>query len=153
MLGVNLIYGAHYLHHDPAKLLLSLMDQLGQDLLEVDMIDFEGPAFEAIDNRLMALRLVQLGLARAAMFELNGKLVQPADALYKKAVLAERSRFRPPTYLTMSMLDCAYDTFCNAADVDPDDVVVLSEMTLSNLDGGDDVDLVAVLDQETNIAE
>lgn len=141
VLGVNLIYGAHYLYQDPVKFLLSLMDQLGDDLLEVDMVDFEGPAFETVDNRLMALRLVQLGLTRAAMFQSNGKLVQPADALYKKAVLVERSRFRPPTHLTMNMLDCAYEKFCQEPDVDPEDVVVLSEMTLSNLDNGDDIDV------------
>jgi hypothetical protein len=41
----------------------------------------------------------------------------------------------------MSMLDCAYETFCNEPDVDPEDVVVLSEMTLSNLEGGNDIDV------------
>ena len=141
ILGVNLIYGAHYLFQQPVELLLSLMDQLGPDRLEIDMVDFEGPAFEQVDNRLMALKLVQLGMTRAAMFQANGKLVQPSDALYKKAVLVERSRFRPPTHLTMSMLDRAYDTFCREPDVKPEDVVVLSEMTLNNLDGGDDIDV------------
>ena len=145
VLGVNLIYGAHYLHQDPVKLLVSLMDQLGPDLLDIDMVDFEGPAFESVDNRLMALRLVQLGLTKAAMFEANGKLVQPADALYKKAVLVERSRFRPPTHLTMNLLDSAYEAFCQEPDIDPQDVVVLSEMTLSDLDGGDDIDVVDFL--------
>lgn len=145
VLGVNLIYGAHYLYQDPAKLLISLMDQLGQDLLEIDMVDFDGPAFESVDNRLMALRLVQLGLTKAAMFEANGKLVRPADALYKNAVLVERSRFRPPTHLTMNMLDSAYAAFCQEPDIDPADVVVLSEMTLRNLDGGDDIDVVDFL--------
>lgn len=141
VLGVNLIYGAHYLHQDPVALLESLMDQLGQDLLEIDMVDFEGPAFADVDNRLMALRLVQLGLSKAAMFEANGKLVQPADALYKKALLIERSRFRPPTLLTMSMLDCAHQTFCQEPDVNPEDVLVVSEMALCNLDGGDEIDV------------
>ncbi|MGB5456557.1 MAG: TonB-dependent receptor [Gammaproteobacteria bacterium] len=145
VLGVNLIYGAHYLYQNPVELLVSLMDQLGQDLLEIDMVDFEGPAFETVDNRLMALRLVQLGLTKAAMFQANGKLVQPADALYKKAVLVERSRFRPPTHLTINMLDCAYESFCQEPDINPGDVVVLSEMTLSNLDGGDDIDVVDFL--------
>ena len=141
MLGVNLIYGAHYLHQDPPEFLESLMDQLGPERLEIDMIDFEGPAFEHIDNRLMALKLVQLGLSQAAMFTAAGKLVQPADALYKKAVLVERSRFRPPTHLTMNMLDSAFEAFCKEPDVDPEDVVVLSEMTLHNLGKGDDIDV------------
>lgn len=141
ILGVNLIYSAHYLHKDPLALLKSLMDGLSTDQLEVDMIDFSGPAFTQVDNRLMALRLVQHGLTHAAMFTADGKLVQPSEALYKKSVLVERSRFRPPTKLNINLLDCAYEAFCNEANVNSDDVVVLSEMTLQNLIDGDDIDV------------
>ncbi|MGB5397130.1 MAG: TonB-dependent receptor, partial [Gammaproteobacteria bacterium] len=141
VLGVNLIYGAHYQYQDPVALLRALMDGLSADQLEVDMVDFSGPAFEEIDNRLMALRLVQYGLTQAAMFTPDGKLVQPSDALYKKAVLVERSRFRPPTKLNINLLDCAYMDFCKEPDVSCDDVVVLSEMTLQNLVDGDDINV------------
>ena len=133
VLGVNLIYGAHYLHDDAVTLLTSLMDELSPDALDIDMIDFEGPAFESVDNRLMALHLVKEGMTQAAMFHSNGKLLQPSDALYKKAVLVERSIFRPPTLLTMNILDCAYDAFIEDEDVEADNVLVLSEMTLQNL--------------------
>ena len=142
ILGVNLIYGAHYYHQDPISLLTSLMDNLSAESLEIDMIDFEGPAFESVDNRLMALYLVKYGLTKAAIFNASGKLVQPSDVLYKKSVLVERSLFRPPTLLTMSILDSAYESFIKEADVDPEAVVVLSEMTLQNLRDcdGDDLD-------------
>ena len=133
ILGVNLIYGAHYFYDDPIALLTSLMDDLSSELLEIDMIDFEGPAFATVDNRLMALYLVKYGLTHAAMFNASGKLVQPSDALYKKSVLVERSLFRPPTKLTMNILDSAYEAFIEEPDVDPESVVVLSEMTLHNL--------------------
>jgi len=111
------------------------------------MIDFCGPAFEQVDNRLMALRLVQHGLSSAAMFQAGGKVVQPADVLYKKAVLVERSRFRPPTRLTMSLLDSAYTQFCRDLEINPDDVIVLSEMTLHNLGQGDKIDVQDFLDR------
>jgi hypothetical protein len=141
VLGVNLVYGALYLHSEPDVLLQSLIDQISADRLAIDMIDFSGPAFERVDNRLMALRLVQKGLSNATMFRADGKVVQPADSLYKKAVLVERSRFRPPTKLTMSLLDCAYTSFCRDSDVDPDKVIVLSEMTLHNLREGEEIDV------------
>ncbi len=141
LLGVNLIYAALYLHSEPDRLLQSLLDQLSIELLSIDMIDFSGPAFEGVDNRLMALRLVQKGLSNAAMFRADGKVVQPADALYKKAVLVERSRFRPPTRLTMSLLDRAYENFCRDSDIDADNVIVLSEMTLFNLSEGEEIDV------------
>jgi len=145
ILGVNLIYGAHYYHADPVKLLLSLMENLSTDSLEIDMIDFDGPAFTAVDNRLMALLLVKYGFTHAAMFNANGKLVQPSDTLYKRSVLVERGNFRPPTLLAINILDNAYEAFIRETNVDPDDVLVLSEMTLQNLRGdvevGKDIDV------------
>ncbi len=136
IIGVNLIYGARFLSQDPLALLLSLMDGLSSEQLEIDNIDFSGPAFSNVDNRVMALNLVQHGLTHATMFQADGKLVQPSDALYKKSVLVERSRFRPPTHLNMDMLDCAYKAFTRETEISADNVVVLSEMTLQCLDEG-----------------
>ncbi len=148
ILGVNLIYGAHYHHQQPLDLLTSLMDNLSTELLEIDMIDFTGPAFEAVDNRLMALYLVKHGITQAAIFNAAGQLVQPSDALYKKAVLVERSRFRPPTLLTMNILDSAYHAFIKESDVSADEVIVLSEMTLQNLSALDENSSASEVDIE-----
>ena len=140
ILGVNLIYAALHHYDDPLCLLKSLMDDLSAELLEIDMIDFTGPAFENVDNRLMALRLVELGMTHGAMFNSKGEIVHPADVLYKKAVLIERSRFNPPTLLTMDMLDCAHEKFLDDHDIAEEEVVVISEMTLHNLKDGKDID-------------
>ncbi len=140
VLGVNLISGARQLHKEPRELLKSLLDDLSTEQLEIDMVDFQGPAFADVDNRLMALRLVRYGMTPATIFRAGGKLIQPADALYKKAILVERSRFRPPTNLNMDMLECAYRAFSKEPDVNKDNVIVLSEMTLHSLVEGDDID-------------
>jgi len=141
VLGVNLIHAAMNHHGDPEFILTSLMDHLDTRLLNIDMIDFHGPAFLAVDNRLMALRLVQHGLSRAAMFQADGQVVQPADVLYKKAVLVERSRFHPPTLLTMDLLDCACRAFCTEPDVRDDHMIVVSEMSLHNLGNREAIDV------------
>ncbi len=141
ILGVNLIFGALHLYDKPEALIKSLFHELSSDLLEIDLIDLAGPAFEDVDNRLIALRMVQHGLSSAAMFQADGTVVQPADALYKKAVLVERSRFRPPTHLNMNLLDSACAAFYQEPDVNPDDVIVLSEMTLHNLVDGEEIDV------------
>jgi len=141
VLGVNLIYGAMNLHADPEELLRSLIDQLYAELVEIDMIDFSGPAFEAVDNRLMALRLVQHGLSNAAMFTADGHVTQISDALYKKAILVERSRFRPPTNFTMDLLDCAKKAFLQDDHVTQEEIIELSEMTLKNLADDGDIDV------------
>lgn len=139
ILGVNLIYAVLHYYQDPEILLKSLMDELSYDFLEIDMIDFSGPAFKQVDNRLMALRLVQLGMTHGAMFNAKGEIVHLADVLYKKAVLIERSRFNPPTLLNMNMLDCAQEKFLQEHDISDEDLVVISEMTLHNLKDGDDI--------------
>ena len=105
------------------------------------MIDFSGPAFTSVDNRLMALRLVEKGMSSAAMFMADGHLAQVADTLWKKAVLVERSRFRPPTHFTMNLLDCAQQAFVHDSGLQDADVIVLSEMTLHNLIDGTDIDV------------
>ncbi len=141
LLGVNLIYGAMYHHADPLLLIETLLDGLFPEQVEIDMIDFSGPAFAGVDNRLMALQLVQKGLAPSAMFTADGHVVHPAEALYKKAVLIERSRFRPPTHLNINMLECARAQFIAEREVQDSEVLVLSEMTLLNLRDGGDIDV------------
>ena len=138
-LGVNLIYAALHYHQEAETLLKSLMDDLSYDELEIDMVDFSGPAFEHIDNRFMALRLVEFGMTQGAMFNAKGEIVHPADVLYKKAVLIERSRFNPPTLLNINMMDCAQDVFLNDHNIPADELTVISEMTLHNLKAGDDI--------------
>ena len=86
-----------------------------------------------MDNRLLALQLVEKGLTNAAMFRPDGRLVQPGDMLYKKCVLVERGSFRPVTNVTVDMLRHAQAQFIQEPNVKSEDVVILMEMTLKNL--------------------
>ena len=133
ILGVNLIYGALNYYQDILEILPSLMDSLYPELLEVDMLECSGPGFVNVDNRLIALELVQYGLSNAAMFTADGHVAQVADTLWKKSVLVERSRFHPPTKLTMNLLDSARTAYIEDTGVNSDSVFVISEMTLKNL--------------------
>src|SRR5690349_8917492 len=103
IMGVNLAHGAHCLHQNPEALIVSLLDNLTNERVEVDMIELSGPDFEKVDNRLMSLKLVQNGLTNVAMFTASGEVVQPADALYKKSILIERGSFRPATNVSVDM--------------------------------------------------
>ncbi|NBQ56533.1 MAG: hypothetical protein EBU36_07860, partial [Verrucomicrobia bacterium] len=51
ILGVNLIYAAFKHWRSPEQVLTHLMDGIRPGRLEVDMVDFSGPAFERVDNR------------------------------------------------------------------------------------------------------
>jgi hypothetical protein len=147
LIGVNLLYGATHLHHDPPALIRSLMDGLTSERVEVDMIEFSGPDFEHVDNRLMSLTLVQSGLTHAAMFTATGDVVQPADVLYKKAILIERGSFRPATNVSVDMLRCAQAQFVQEPHLHGEEIVTIMEMTLKNLTDSDKIDHQDFLDR------
>jgi len=132
VIGVNLLYGAFY-QPQPERLISSLQENLAAGRIQVDLIKFSGPAFAAIDNRLMSLQLVSQGLTDAVMFTADGEMVQPSDVLYKKAILIERGSFRPVTYATNDMLEGSRRQFLKETGSSEKDLVVLMEMTLENL--------------------
>ena len=135
IVGVNLLYAAFFSRHEPDELVKSLLDRLSTGRIEIDMIHFQGIEFRRVDNRLMALKLVQLGLSGVAMFGPDGEVQQPSEMLRKHAVLVERGSFRPPTVVNMDMLECARAKFELDPAVVGKPVLALTELTMRNLLG------------------
>ena len=146
-LGVNLIYACFYYHTHPNIFLLSLMDNLSRDAIQIDMIRFEGPDFTKIDNRLMSLHLVKYGFSDAALFGPDGKNMQPSEVLYKKNIVVVRGRFRPIINVHLDMLSTGVKQFVQEPDVDKDNVVVITELTLQALKERD-ADPTAEIDEK-----
>lgn len=140
VIGVNLVYGAFYLYEKPDQLLRSLLDNLTWERVEVDTIRFSGPAFAGVDNRIMALQLVEQGLTEAAMFTAEGEVVQWAEMLYKKPVLVQRGSFHPFTSSALDVLERAHERFVREPELKGEEPVVLMEMTLRHLTTGDAID-------------
>jgi hypothetical protein len=142
VVGVNLVYGACFLHAEPERLVESLLDGLSTSRIEIDLIDFSGEVFRRVDNRVMSLELVQLGLTGAAMFAASGQVLQPSEVLYKKPVLVERGRFRPVTYVNLDLAAAALKAFeAEGDDVAPGETVSIMEITMRNLLSDGEVDL------------
>lgn len=139
-LGTNLIYGAFYKYNQPRKLLRYLYDHLDKDQLEIDTINFSGPVFENVDNRLMSLQLVKNGMTDAVMFAPDGNNVLPARVLYKRNILTLRGSFRPVTKVNMDMYKKSLDMFLKENKVDEDKTQVIFEITLSNLRAEGEID-------------
>lgn len=140
VIGVNLVYGAFYYINDQDRFIRSLADNLTVDRIEVDMINFAGPLFSEVDNRIMSLKLVECGLTNAVMFSPKGEVLQPSEVLYKKAILVERGSFRPVTLVSQDMLRCALTEFLLEPGVNAEDVVVLMEITMANLLASGNID-------------
>jgi hypothetical protein len=141
IVGVNLLYAAFFLHHTPQQMLESLLDNLTTARIEIDMIECSGIEFRRVDNRVMSLKLVQLGLSGAAMFGPGGEVLQPSEVLRKRPVLVERGSFRPVTRVNIDMIDTARRQFAAEPEVAGDQIVELMEITMRNLLAAGDIDL------------
>jgi hypothetical protein len=125
---------------EPELVIESLLDGLTTQRINVDMIEFSGIEFRQVDNRLMSMKLVQVGLSGAAMFDPDGTVLQPSEVLRRKNVLVERGSFRPVCHVNMDMLRCARENFTRdlaaektaGATIDTG-VVELMELTMRNL--------------------
>jgi len=139
-LGVNLIYGAFYKFNEPKKLLRYLYDHIDQDKIEIDTINFSGPQFEKVDNRLMSLQLVKNSMTEAVMFGPDGNNILPASILYKKNILALRGSYRPVTKVNIDMYEKSLEIFKKEKRVDENNTIVIFEITLSNLRAEGEID-------------
>ncbi len=147
IMGVNLIYGAFYKHNEPLKLMKYLYDHIDDQSIEIDTINFSGPLFKDVDNRLISLELVRLGMTDAVVFDETGTNVLPAQVLYKKNILTLRGSYRPITKVNEEMFKKSLEVFLEEKGVKKENTIVLLEITLSNLRSTGDIDDSDYLDR------
>ncbi|MED5354860.1 MAG: TonB-dependent receptor [Bacteroidota bacterium] len=140
ILGTNLIYSAFYKYNEPKKIIKYLYDNLDKEQLEIDTINFSGPVFKDVDNRIMSLELVKNGLTEAVLFGPNGQNILPAAALYKKNILALRGRFRPVTKVNEDMYVKSLKLFLEEKKVKEENTIVIFEITLADLENKGEID-------------
>lgn len=87
ILGVNLIYAAFYQLATKESFFAGLAQDVVKERIEIDFVDFRGPAFASWDHPTLLAYLVQAGLAEAVFFSSAGTSVPPTEVLYKKAVV------------------------------------------------------------------
>lgn len=133
LMGLNLIYGAYYKHDKPKKLLKYLYDHIDSEAIEIDTINFSGPLFKNVDNRVMSMELIKNGMTEAVMFGPDGNNILPARVLYKKNILAIRGRFRPVTKVNEDMINESIEIISHQEDYVKEDHLTVFEITLSNL--------------------
>jgi len=132
-LGINLIYGGLFEWKDPRKILLSLLDNLDTNRVEVDYAYVEGPDMKWIDNRLLNLMLVSHNMTPAVMFDNKGRIQQPGDMLYRKNVLLMRGYFRPINNLGVEFIEDSMEIFKRDEDYTPDNTIGFCEISLNYL--------------------
>lgn len=132
VLGVNLIYACFRYKDNPEQMVQSLLDGL-EGRVSVDFIKATGPAFEHVENRLLALYLVKHGLTEVTMFDEHKESIHASEFLYKKALMVVRGNFRPPTLVTQDVVKSSFEQFQKEDFVDPDRAYNMAEITLDYL--------------------
>jgi hypothetical protein len=133
ILGVNLIYACFYNYQFPNSFLQSLVQDISDNRIEIDMIRMKGPDLDYVDNRLLAVQLVKNNMTDVITFDRYGNVKQPSDLLYKKNIMVLRGSFRPITYVGFDMLKAGFSLFKKDVGFDKENTLVLCEMTLNNL--------------------
>ena len=146
VLGTNLLHACFYLS-EPKEILKELYDNLSRSNLDIDMVNFFGPDFKDVDNRLLSLSLVKEGMTDGVIFTPDGLNHQPSEILYKKNILTLRGSFRPVTKVNIDMLENGLKEFKADKRVKQENIQVLFEITLSNLKAAGEVDEQDFLDR------
>ncbi len=148
ILGVNLIYGAFKHHSDIERLIRSLGDNLEWGRLEIDLIRFSGPHFEAVDNRLMALKLVEMELSDAVVFASDRKtLVHPSELFYKRELMVMRSMFKPATNVSVDMINSGMEIFLRTPGLDANMAMAVAEISIAEMRKLGTFDMQDILDR------
>jgi hypothetical protein len=93
ILGVNLIYAAFYQLQAKESFLEGLAQDVVKERIEIDFVDFRGPAFAGWDRPALLAHLVREGLAEAVFFSSIDDTVPPNEVLHKKAVVLAPGSF------------------------------------------------------------
>jgi hypothetical protein len=93
ILGVNLIYAAFYQLQTTESFLDGLAQEVVRERIEIDFVDFRGPAFAGWDRPTLQAHLVGRGLAEAVFFSSVGATIPPNEVLHKKAVVLAPGSF------------------------------------------------------------
>ena len=93
ILGVNLIYAAYYVPGPAEEFLQSAFAKLGLQRIEIDCLEWRGPAFADWKRRDVHAFLVVGGYAEAVAFTADDQLTPPNELLYKRELVLAPGRF------------------------------------------------------------
>ena len=93
ILGVNLIYAAYHALASAEEVLASVCEELGLQRVEVDCLEWNGPAFAHWNRDEAHALLVVGGYAEAVVFQADNQLAPSNELLYKRALVLAPGRF------------------------------------------------------------
>jgi hypothetical protein len=107
ILGVNLIYAAYHGLGSAEHVLAQLFEELGLRRVEIDCLEWRGPAFADWNRDEVHALLVVGEYAEAVIFPADDQLAPPNELLYKRALVLAPGRFDNATSLHAALIEDA----------------------------------------------
>jgi hypothetical protein len=145
ILGVNLVYAAFHQRSDNESFLTGLFDDLSISRIEIDVIEFDGPAFADQDMRTWCLELPGREMAHAIVFDARGQVVEPASLLRKRPLLVMRGSFTHPELFDPRLFRAANRQLLAEGTAAEREPLGLLEMTIHNLSRVENLNASAML--------
>lgn len=132
ILGVNLVYTAFTCLENPTGLVDSLVENIKEGQVAIDLIKCSGPDMKDFNNHLLNLELVRKGLADAIVFGPSNDILTVSDELFQKSVILQRGIYNPVTNTHIDVLEKGLKQFKKDF---PEEKkrLVLFEMNMKNL--------------------
>ncbi|MGZ3724757.1 MAG: hypothetical protein ACXWQQ_03125 [Pseudobdellovibrio sp.] len=131
-LGVNLIHSCFFRRKNQADFLNGLFDQIKSDAIAIDVVYFSGSEFKKFDEIFFNLMLVERGYSQACLIDQNGRVQNPQDFLWNKALLIQRGYFEAITNTHLDIFKRGQDHFKKEFSVKANDLLGLFEFTIDN---------------------
>jgi len=93
ILGVNLVFAAYQALTSAEDFLRSIFEELGRHRVEIDAVEYAGPAFAGWNRDEVHAFLVTGGFAEAVVFPADNQPVPANEVLYKRALVLAPGRF------------------------------------------------------------
>jgi hypothetical protein len=151
ILGVNLVYSIYHACTSAGQFLESLWNELSHHRMEIDVLDFSGPAFQQHDPRAWCIQLLRRKMAEAIAFDTAFHVVEPSSMLRKRPLLVDRGRFAQLDPFHVAMLAAGQEAIRNEGVTLSRDPLNLLEMTLHPAIADDAPDDQAVLARVKNM--
>ncbi|MCB0421012.1 MAG: hypothetical protein KDD61_08450 [Bdellovibrionales bacterium] len=152
VLGVNLIFSALYMTDLVTEFIDSLTENLGDDRVDIDYLQFNGPDLEHVDNRRVGIELVSRNLTKSVLFAPKGQVIQAYDALYKHPVIVHRGTFRPITQISDDIMKAGYEQMKGSLGKGTVEPFRILEMTMQSASKVDSEDIQDYLHRVDTIA-
>ncbi len=153
IIGVNILHAIFYKRDRLEDFVPSLGENVNRLHFEIDMVRFSGHGFKMFDNRILALHLVQSGLAQSSIFCPDGTVAQPADLLYKRPIVLLRGSFMPLCKIHLEMMKSVRARFMQELTPEAQQRAIdICEISLSNLLREGAVDMLDFIDRVDALA-